>query len=77
MDLQSETGARAHWLAWPYGFATDELDSLSVRWDSGERSACIRTRSRTSDSTLQVGRFTLTAKSTLESHRRTSFPNDQ
>lgn len=73
MDLQSETGARAQWLAWPYGFATNELDSLSREVGFRGTVSLYPDAFSESDSTLQVGRFALTAKSTL-SHIANVFP---
>jgi hypothetical protein len=73
MDIQAGTGTRATWLAWPYGFATDELDSLSrVVGFRGTLSLHPKAFS-VRDSTLQVGRFALTAKSTL-SHIANVYP---
>ncbi len=66
LDIAAATGHRARWLAWPYGFADGDLDSLSrVVGFRGTLSLRPATFSR-QDTLLQVGRFTLTAKSTLE-----------
>jgi peptidoglycan/xylan/chitin deacetylase (PgdA/CDA1 family) len=73
-DIQSGAGTRSAWLAWPYGFATNELDSLGR--DSGFRGTVSLSPQAfsASDSTLQVGRFTLTAKTTL-SHLANVYPD--
>lgn len=64
-DLMAGAAAKAAWLAWPYGFASDELDSLSrvagFRGTVSLHPVAFSYR----DTTLHVGRFALTAKSTL------------
>ncbi len=73
MDIQAGTGTRPAWLAWPYGFATDELDSLS-RLVGFRGTVSLHPKAfSVRDSTLQVGRFALTAKSTL-SHIANVYP---
>jgi peptidoglycan/xylan/chitin deacetylase (PgdA/CDA1 family) len=65
VDLKTLAGARADWLAWPYGFATDELDSLSREIGFRGTVSLLPRAFTVRDSSLQVGRFALTAKSTL------------
>ncbi len=74
MDIQAGTGVRTAWLAWPYGFATDELDSLGREVGFRGTVSLYPEAFSARDSTLQVGRFALTAKSTL-SHIANVFPN--
>ena len=73
LDILQGAGARARWLAWPYGFATDELDSLCL--DAGFRGTVSLSPAAFTvrDTSLQVGRFALTAKSTLD-HIANVFP---
>lgn len=73
MDIQAGTGTRAAWLAWPYGFATDELDSLSRAVGFRGTVSLYPKAFSVRDSTLQVGRFALNAKSTL-SHIANVYP---
>jgi peptidoglycan/xylan/chitin deacetylase (PgdA/CDA1 family) len=73
MDIQAGIGAGTAWLAWPYGFATDELDSLGRAVGFRGTVSLFPESFSTRDSTLQVGRFALTAKSTL-SHIANVFP---
>lgn len=63
-DIQAGAGARATWLAWPYGFANDALDSLGR--EAGFRgTVSLKPRAfARQDSTFQVGRFAVTAKTT-------------
>jgi len=65
MDLLTGATAKSTWLAWPYGFASDELDSLS-RAAGFRGTVSLNPEAFTaSDTSLQVGRFALTAKTTL------------
>jgi len=73
MDIETGVGTSADWLAWPYGFATDELDSLSRKVGFRGTVSLYPEAFTVSDTTLQVGRFALTAKSTL-SHIANVFP---
>jgi len=73
MDIETGVGVSANWLAWPYGFATDELDSLSREVGFRGTVSLYPEAFTVSDTTLQVGRFALTAKSTL-SHIANVFP---
>ena len=75
MDIRAGTGASSSWLAWPYGFATDELDSLCRALGFRGTVNLCPVAFTTRDSTLQVGRFALTAKNTL-GHIANVFPND-
>lgn len=73
IDLGDGAGAEARWLAWPYGFADGQLDSLSREVGfRGTVSLAPRAFTR-QDTTFQVGRFALTAKSTL-AHIAGVFP---
>lgn len=73
VGLKARAGVPADWLAWPYGFANDELDSLS-RAIGFRGTVSLQPRAFTiRDSSLQVGRFALTAKSTL-SHIDAVYP---
>jgi peptidoglycan/xylan/chitin deacetylase (PgdA/CDA1 family) len=69
LDIALGVGRPPAWLSWPYGFASDELDSLSVR--AGYRGTVSLSPAAFSgaDSTLQAGRFALTAKTTLQDLR--------
>jgi len=64
-DLMAGAAAEATWLAWPYGFASDELDSLSRAAGFRGTVSLNPVAFSTRDTTLHVGRFALTAKSTL------------
>ncbi len=64
--LIEQAGRAPRWLAWPYGFAHGELDSVAHR--VGFRGT-VSLRPRVfgaADSTLQVGRLALTAKTTMD-----------
>ena len=65
VDLLDGAAARATWLAWPYGFANDELDSLGRAAGFRGTVSLYPEAFTTRDSSLQVGRFALTAKTTL------------
>jgi len=73
MDIRAGTGTWSQWLAWPYGFASDELDSLGVAAGFRGTVSLYPVAFSTQDSTLHVGRFALTAKTTL-SHIANVFP---
>jgi hypothetical protein len=64
-EIRAGTGAPAGWLAWPYGFATDALDSLGRAAGFRGTVSLYPEAFTARDSTFQVGRFALTAKSTL------------
>lgn len=74
LDISGGAGSRSAWLAWPYGFATDELDSLSKEVGFRGTVSLSPEAFSTQDSTFQVGRFTLTAKTTL-SHIANVYPD--
>lgn len=57
-------GTRARWLAWPYGFASAELDSLGREVGFRGTVSLSPRRFAQADTTLCVGRFALTAHST-------------
>lgn len=66
LDIQDGAGVEPRWLAWPYGFANGELDSLARA--AGFRGT-VSLRPRTfngRDTTMAVGRMTLTAKTTSD-----------
>jgi len=73
MDIEAGVGTSADWLAWPYGFATDELDSLSREVGFRGTVSLYPEAFTARDTTLQVGRFALTAKTTL-SHIANVYP---
>ncbi|MCK9996116.1 MAG: polysaccharide deacetylase family protein [Candidatus Krumholzibacteria bacterium] len=73
VDIEAGVGTSANWLAWPYGFATDELDSLSRKVGFRGTVSLYPEAFTVRDTTLQVGRFALTAKSTI-SHIANIFP---
>ena len=65
VDLLAGAEAKATWLAWPYGFASDELDSLGRAVGFRGTVSLYPEAFTTDDTSLQVGRFALTAKTTL------------
>ena len=66
LDIVSAIGREPGWLAWPYGFATAELDSVcNLLGFRGTVSLRPRTYGP-DDVSGHVGRFTLTAKSSLD-----------
>ena len=65
LDLVAGATAKATWLAWPYGFASDELDSLSRAVGFRGTVSLYPVAFSTRDTTLHIGRFALTAKTTL------------
>lgn len=66
LEITRHVGTSPRWLAWPYGFATAGLDSLGR--DLGFRGtvSLVASRFTAADTTCQVGRVTLTAKTTLQ-----------
>lgn len=56
---------RTPWLAWPYGFASPALDSLAVAVGFRGTVSLSPRRFGAADRDLHVGRFTLTAHTTL------------
>ena len=72
-DIEAGVGTSADWLAWPYGFATDELDSLSREVGFRGTVSLYPEAFTVRDTNLQVGRFALTAKTTL-SHIANVYP---
>jgi hypothetical protein len=73
LDIQIQAGSAANWLAWPYGFATAELDSVSRELGFRGTVSLRPEAFSKEDVNLQVGRFALTAKSTL-SHLANIYP---
>ena len=73
VDIEAQVGTSADWLAWPYGFATDELDSLSREVGFRGTVSLYPEAFTVRDTTLQVGRFALTAKTAL-SHIANIYP---
>lgn len=66
LEIDEQVGRPAHWLAWPYGFANDRLDSLSAL---AGFSGTVSLRPGTivpEDNPWHLSRFTLTAKSSLD-----------
>lgn len=64
LDIMDETGHTPYWLAWPYGFANDRLDSLAhVVGFRGTVSLSPHVVSH-ADSSRALGRITLTARNT-------------
>jgi len=73
--ILENTGQSADWLAWPYGFANGELDTLAVDLGfHGTVSLKPATFAYGPEAPF-VGRFTLTAKTTLERISAT-FPTE-
>ncbi len=73
VDLLAGADANAAWLAWPYGFASDELDSLSRAAGFRGTVSLYPVSFSRRDTTLHVGRYALTAKTTL-GHIANVFP---
>ncbi len=65
-EITRHVGTAPRWLAWPYGFATASLDSLSREIGFRGTVSLVPSRFTTADTTFNVGRVTLTAKTTLE-----------
>ncbi|MEN8005821.1 MAG: polysaccharide deacetylase family protein [Candidatus Krumholzibacteriota bacterium] len=65
VDLRTGADAGAAWLAWPYGFASDELDSLGRAAGFRGTVSLYPEAFTVRDTSLQVGRFALTAKTTV------------
>ena len=66
LDIAQATGRQAGWLAWPYGFAHARLDSIA-RAVGFRGSVSLRPAAFSrADTLLHPGRFTLTAKTTLD-----------
>ncbi len=69
LDILRGVGRRPTWLSWPYGFASPALDSLSARAGYRGTVSLAPMAFGAEDTTLQAGRFALTAKSTLKDIR--------
>jgi peptidoglycan/xylan/chitin deacetylase (PgdA/CDA1 family) len=66
LDILDGVGTAPRWLAWPYGFANGTLDSLA-RAAGFRGTVSLHPRAfGDQDSTLAVGRMTLTAKTTTD-----------
>jgi hypothetical protein len=66
LDIAENLGIWPDWLAWPYGHANAELEALA-RQVGFRGTVSLRPEAFTGRQTsYQVGRFTLTAKTTLE-----------
>jgi peptidoglycan/xylan/chitin deacetylase (PgdA/CDA1 family) len=65
LEIAAQTGTAPRWLAWPYGFAEDDLDSLARA--TGFRGSVSLWPETFSEQTrlMQVGRLTLNAQSSL------------
>lgn len=72
--VRSLGGDRQPWLAWPYGFATPALDSLAVATGFRGTASLSPRRFGPADRDLRVGRFTLTAHTTLAQVRELVRP---
>ncbi len=65
LDILAGTGRAPRWLAWPYGFANGDLNTLA-RGLGFRGTVSLRPQVfSAADSVLAVGRVTLTAKSTM------------
>ena len=68
-DILAELKIEPHWLAWPYGFAHGDLDSISQVVGFRGTVSLRPLAFSESDTLLSPGRYTLTAKSTLATIR--------
>ncbi len=64
-DLAAELQVDARWLAWPYGFAHGDLDSISQLVGFRGTVSLKPTAFTAGDTLFDPGRYTLTAKTTL------------
>ncbi len=64
-EITRHLGTPPRWLAWPYGYATDALDSLALAAGFRGTVSLYPGRFTALDTTLHVGRVTLTAKTTI------------
>ncbi len=65
-DIASELQVDAQWLAWPYGFADGDLDSISQLVGFRGTVSLEPIAFAADDTLLAPGRYTLTAKTTLD-----------
>ena len=65
-DIARELQVDAQWLAWPYGFAHGDLDSISQLVGFRGTVSLEPTAFTAADTLLAPGRYTLTAKTTLD-----------
>jgi len=65
MEILRHTGKAPTWLAWPYGFADGSLDSL-CHVVGFHGTVSLKPATFSPETGNQVGRFALTAKSTLD-----------
>jgi len=65
-DIENELNRAPDWLAWPYGFADGDLDSISRLVGFRGTVSLTPLNFAAKDSMLAPGRYTLTAKTTLE-----------
>ena len=64
--LQRHLGHPARWLAWPYGWASSQLDSLAAKEGyKGSLSLAAGTNKPGRDSTWHLSRITITARTSL------------
>lgn len=66
LDIRANIGRDPVWLCWPYGFAESPLDSLAGRLGYRGTVSLRPSTYGAGESTGHVGRFSLTAKTTLE-----------
>ncbi|MFT5233229.1 MAG: peptidoglycan/xylan/chitin deacetylase (PgdA/CDA1 family) [Candidatus Krumholzibacteriia bacterium] len=65
-DIERELNHAPDWLAWPYGFAESDLDSIGKMVGFRGTVSLAPLNFAEEDSTLTPGRYTITAKTTLE-----------
>ena len=65
-DIAHQLQVEARWLAWPYGFAHGDLDSISQLVGFRGTVSLEPTAFAEDDTLLAPGRYTLTAKTTLD-----------
>jgi len=66
LDIQRGAGVSPRWVSWPYGFADDALDSMCVHLGFRGTVSLRPSTYGEGEGTGHVGRFTLTAKTTLD-----------
>jgi len=66
LDIAANLGLWPDWLAWPYGHANEELEELARTVGFRGTVTLIPEAFKSSNDNFEVGRFTLTAKTTLD-----------
>jgi hypothetical protein len=66
LDIAGQLGLWPVWLAWPYGHANEELEELARTVGFRGTVTLIPEAFTTENDNFQVGRYTLTAKTTLD-----------